>query len=94
MHEIIRDVACRYAGERKEMDHGVHQFVAELEQEGLIVTDESHVNSGEPGAAIQGTTQAIEGHPVFETPALQNTVICRIYYCWIRYMRLMMKSLI
>lgn len=70
--EIIEDVACRYAGERKEMNHGVHQFVAELEQEGLIVTDESHVNSGEPGAAIQGTTQAIEGHPVFETPALHK----------------------
>ncbi len=72
VHEIIRDIARRYIGEREEMDQAIHQFVGQLQEEGLIVTDESHVNSSEPGSGTQDTTRAMEGHPVFETPALHK----------------------
>jgi hypothetical protein len=72
VHEIIRDIACRFTGEREEMNQAIRQFVVQLQEEGLIVADESHVNGSEPGAAAQDTTQAVEGHPVFETPALHK----------------------
>jgi hypothetical protein len=29
LSEIIEDVACRYAGEREEMNHAVHQFIGQ-----------------------------------------------------------------
>lgn len=54
------------------MDQAIHQFVGELQQEGLIVTDEPQGNGSEARPGIQDRAQVIEGHPDFETPALHK----------------------
>jgi hypothetical protein len=70
--KIILDIASRYIGKREEMDQAIRQFIGRLQEEGLIVTDESRLNESETEPGHRDATQAMEGHPVFETPALHK----------------------
>jgi hypothetical protein len=68
--EIIEDIATRYIGERKEMDQAIHEFFGDLQQEGLIMIDETQGSEAQPG--IRDRTEETEELPVFENPALQK----------------------
>jgi len=72
LHEIIEDVSCRYAGEREEMGQAIHQFVGQLQEEGLIVNGGSQVQRNEPTPAIMERPQEKDGRPEFEIPALHK----------------------
>jgi hypothetical protein len=69
---IVDDMAHRYTGTQKEIEQAVHQFMNELEQEELVITDKSQGNGSDPGSGIRDRTEEIEGRTNFETPALHK----------------------
>ncbi len=72
LHRIIDDIASRYIGEQKEIEEAVHQFMNALQQDALIVTDESERSRNEesPGT-LDGIEQSKE-RCNFEVPVLHK----------------------
>jgi hypothetical protein len=69
---IVDDMAHRYTGTQTEIERAVHQFMNELEQEKLVITDASQGNGSDPGPGIHDRTEKREGRTDFETPVLHK----------------------
>ena len=72
VHHIVEDIACRYAGERQAIGPSVLQFINELREEALIITDSSQMNETKAKPVTRNCAEQITEKLVFETPLLQK----------------------
>ena len=70
LHQIVDDIASRYIGKQKEIEHAVHQFVDALQQDDLIVSDESQRSGSEGNPGTQDGTEQFKERCNFEAPVL------------------------
>lgn len=70
--EMIEDIACRYEGERLDVEKAVAQFLCELEQENIIAAVTAPQAKAKPGIIPELETHVATGKPHFEAPVLHK----------------------
>lgn len=68
-NEIIREIMQKYEGN---IENTVNQFIAGLQEEGLIVSLEKIIDDNTPKNASETQTQPASQKPVFATPVLDR----------------------
>jgi hypothetical protein len=72
MHGIIETIASQYTAEREQIEKAMYQFVDEMQQENLIVMNESHGYVSEAHVDPGGETEQIKERSIFATPVLHK----------------------
>jgi hypothetical protein len=72
VHRIIDTIASRYTGERENIEMAIHQLIDEIQQENLIVINESQESAS--GALVDpgDETEPIKERSIFATPVLNK----------------------
>jgi hypothetical protein len=70
LHEIIEDISHRYEGEQKEIEKAIYHLVNEMQQENLIIMDESEKSESETEFGTQDKTEPRKERQSFEAPVL------------------------
>jgi hypothetical protein len=72
LRQIVDGIACRYDGDHGNMEAAVHQLLAELLQENLVVPEETGEAEDTENHAAQGEAGHQTENPGFEVPFLQK----------------------
>lgn len=72
IHRIIENIASRYAGEREEIEKAIYQFVDEIQQENLIVMNESQGHVSEAHVNPEDETEQMKERSIFAPPVLNK----------------------
>lgn len=69
-HQIVEAIASQYDGEQADIDQGIQQLFAQLQEEQLIVPTEAPSSNGH--AFVTTSVSTGQNKPQFETPILHK----------------------
>lgn len=70
--DIVKVIDHQYSGARVGIERAIGKFVAELQEEGLIVQDQGYASERVVRMDARIETKAGEGRPAFEVPVLNK----------------------
>ena len=70
--ELSETIASQYTGEREEIEKAIYQFVDEMQQENLIVINESQGHVSEAHIDPEDETEQMKERSIFATPVLNK----------------------
>ena len=72
VHGIIETIASRYSGEREEIEKATYHFVDEMQQESLIVINESQGSVSDADIDPGNEAEQMKERSIFATPVLNK----------------------
>jgi|WetSurMetagenome_2_1015567.scaffolds.fasta_scaffold352435_2 hypothetical protein len=72
VHRIIEAIASRYTGERENIEKTMYQFIDEMQQENLIVINESQGYASDADIDPGDETEQMKERSIFATPVLNK----------------------